>query len=117
MSNHNVTNTLQSSGTGAGLERQGNDYDSSSNGRSSSSGFGSGATSGAGFGNKSTRGMGDPTILPADYGTDNRQDSQFGGNADPYSGSSDFGSGTTAGAGFGNKSSRDIPSLSGSGGG
>lgn len=30
---------------------------------------------------------------------------------DPYSGSNDYGSGTTGGAGFGNKSSGDDPSL------
>lgn len=46
--------------------------------------------------------MGDGTSLPADYGTDNRDRSQMG-NSDPYQGSSDFGSGTTGGAGSGNK--------------
>ena len=57
--------------------------------------------------------MGDQTSLPAEYGTDNRQSSQ-GGNSDPYSGSNEYGSGTTGGAGFGNKSSGDNPSLSAS---
>ncbi|KAL8823548.1 MAG: hypothetical protein Q9191_005752, partial [Dirinaria sp. TL-2023a] len=82
-----------------------------SNDRSGSTGYGSGMTSGTGFGNKSTSGIGDQTSLPADYGTDNRDRSQLGGNTDPYSGSNDYGSGTIGGAGFGNKSSGDDPSL------
>ena len=108
---------LQPSGNGAGLERQSNDYGTSSNDRSNRSGFGSGATSGTGFGNKSTSGMGDQTSLPADYGTDNRQSSKLGVNSDPYSGSNEYGSGTTGGAGFGNKSSGDDPGLDESAGG
>jgi len=107
-----VLNVAQSSGTGSGLERQGDDYDSST--RSGGSRFGGAATSGTGFGNKSNIGMGNETSLPSDYGTDNRQGSQLGGSSDPYSGSSEVGSGYSGGAGFGNKSSSHEPS-SGSG--
>lgn len=70
----------------------------------------------AGFGNKSTSGMVDETNLPSDYGSDNRHGGQLGGNPDPYSGINEYGSGTTGGAGFGNKSSRDNPSSSSNGG-
>ncbi len=56
----------QSSGTGSGLERQGDDYDSST--RSAGSHFGGAATSGTGFGNKSNISMGNETSLPSDYG-------------------------------------------------
>ena len=60
--------------------------------------------------------MGDTTSLPADYGTDNRHDSQTG-NSDPYQGHNEFGSGTTGGAGFGNKSTgSDEPGEGGYGG-
>ena len=60
--------------------------------------------------------MGDQTSLPADYGSDNRDRSQTG-NLDPYQGSSEFGSGTTGGAGFGNKiTGSDEPGEGGYGG-
>lgn len=105
-------NDVQSSGTGNGLEPQGDDYDSTT--RSDSSRLGGAATSGTGFGNKSNVGMGNETSLPSDYGSDNRQGSQLGGKSDPYSGSKKVGSGYGDGAGFGNKSSSHEPS-SGSG--
>ena len=60
--------------------------------------------------------MGDQTSLPADYGSDNRDQSQMG-NSDPYQGASDFGSGTTGGAGSGNKMTEsDGPEEGGYGG-
>lgn len=90
------------------MERQGNNYDSSD--RSGSGRFDGAATGGAGFGNKSSSGMGNQSSLPSDYGTDNRQGSQLGGNSDPYSGSSEVRSGYAGGAGFGNKSSGHEPS-------